>query len=98
MKNVVEGIMGGTLPWNLLALGAGIAVVLEFCRVPVMPFALGLYLPVKLNATIFLGGILRHVVDHLRPAASQRGVLISAGLIAGEGIAGILLALWAVVG
>ena len=96
MKNVVEGIMGGTLPWGLLAIGVALAVVLEICRVPVMPFAIGLYLPVKLNATIFTGGLIRCLVDRFRPSASSKGVLLSAGLIAGEGIAGILLALYVI--
>lgn len=93
MKVVVEGIMGGTLPWGLLALGAGLAVVLIICRVPVMPFSIGLYLPIKLNATIFIGGMLRLLMDRRYPAVTNPGVLLSAGLIAGEGICGIALAI-----
>ncbi len=97
MKVIVEGIMGGTLPWGLLALGAGLAVVLIVLRVPVMPFSIGLYLPISLNATIFLGGMLRLVCDRRFPEKSNGGVLFSAGLIAGEGICGIALAVLAVV-
>ena len=93
MKVVVEGIMGGTLPWGLLGIGVGIAVVLAVLRVPVMPFAIGLYLPCSLNATIFLGGLLRLVCDRKASALSDRGVLFSAGMIAGEGICGIILAI-----
>lgn len=95
MKVIVEGIMGGGLPWELLLIGAGIAVVLCVCRVPVMPFAIGLYLPVGINATIFAGGLLRLWCDRragARPEGEDPGTLVSAGLIAGEGLCGILLA------
>ena len=95
MKVIVEGIMGGGLPWELLAAGAGIAIVLCLCRVPVMPFAIGLYLPVGINATIFAGGLLRLLADRRsgpRPEGEDPGTLVSAGLIAGEGLCGILLA------
>lgn len=96
MKSVTEGIMGGTLPWGLLLIGAGIALVIALCRLPVMPCALGIYLPVKLNATIFAGGLLRYLTDRYRPQWTSRGTLFSAGLIAGEGLCGILLAVLAV--
>ena len=52
MKMIVEGIMGGNLPWNLVFIGVFLAIALEILRVPVMPFAIGLYLPIYLNATI----------------------------------------------
>ena len=98
MKVIVEGIMGGGLPWELLLAGAGIAVALCFCRIPVMPFAIGLYLPVGVNATIFAGGLLRLWCDRRaggRPEGEDPGTLVSAGLIAGEGLCGILLAVLA---
>ena len=93
MKVIVEGIMGGTLPWGLLLIGVGIAAVLVVLRVPVMPFAIGIYLPIKMDAMIFLGGCLRHLADRKGSSArSDGGVLFSAGLIAGEGVCGIVLA------
>lgn len=95
MKVVVEGIMGGTLPWHLLAIGAGIAIVVILLRIPVMPFAIGIYLPIKLNVAIMLGGVLRALADRYRADWSNRGVLLAAGLIAGEGICGIILAIFA---
>ena len=98
MKSIVEGIMGGNLPWGLLGVGVGIAAILALLRLPVMPCALGIYLPVRLNTTIFVGGILRLLTDRFRPASAEPGTLLSAGLIAGEGICGILLALLAVLG
>ena len=98
MKVIVEGIMGGTLPWELMLIGVGVATALALCRVPVMPFAIGLYLPIRLSTAIFVGGILRTLVDRKLPKLSDGGVLVSAGLIAGEGLCGILLALLAVLG
>jgi uncharacterized oligopeptide transporter (OPT) family protein len=85
--------MLGGLPWGLLLVGVGIAIVIALCRLPVMPCALGIYLPVKLNSTIFVGGILRFLADRYCPGLSSRGTLFSAGLIAGEGFCGILLAI-----
>lgn len=95
MKVIVEGIMGGNLPWAFLAIGAGLAVVLALLRIPVMPFAIGLYLPIGLNAAILVGGLVRFVQDRFSKPV-EPGTLFSAGLIAGEGLCGILLALWAV--
>ena len=92
MKMLTDGVMGGQLPWELLAVGAMLAVVLELLRVPVMPFAIGLYLPIRLNATIMLGGLLRMALQRWRPTREDGLTLLSAGLIAGEGIAGIALA------
>lgn len=96
MKSVTEGIMGETLPWGLLLIGVGIAIIIALCRLPVMPCALGIYLPIKLNATIFVGGLLRYFIDRYSPKFSSRGTLFSAGLIAGEGLCGILLAILAI--
>jgi putative OPT family oligopeptide transporter len=93
MKSVTEGIMQGGLPWELLLIGVGIAIVMAIFRLPVMPCALGLYLPIKLNATILVGGLLRYAADRCCPRLASRGTLFSAGLIAGEGFCGILLAI-----
>ena len=97
MKVIVEGMMDGGLPWELLATGAGLAVLLALFRVPVMPVAIGLYLPVGLGVTMFVGGMVRLAVERLRGAApadgGDTGTLFSAGLVAGEGLCGIVLAL-----
>ena len=97
MKVIVEGMMDGGLPWGLLAVGAGLAAVLALFRVSVMPVAIGIYLPVGLGVTMFVGGMVRLVVDRIRGASSAEGgdtgTLFSAGLVAGEGLCGIVLAL-----
>ncbi len=103
MKMVIEGIMGGELPWSLIFVGVGLAVVAEILGVPVLPFAIGVYLPVQLNACIMVGGIVRFFMDRIkneekRKTATNNGVLFCSGMIAGEGLVGILLAVLAVFG
>ena len=97
MKVIVEGMMEGSLPWGLLAAGAGLAVVLALFRVSVMPVAIGLYLPVGLGVTMFAGGMVRLAVERVRGAGAEEGggtgTLFSAGLVAGEGLCGIVLAM-----
>ena len=105
MKLVVEGVMGGTLPWGLIVCGVGIAVVIEILGIPVLPFAVGLYLPIYLSAPIFIGGLIRWFIENRKSAKSEEekkaaadnGVLYCSGMIAGEGLVGILLAVFAVI-
>ncbi len=103
MKMVVEGVMGENLPWNLILIGAMLAVVGEFMRIPVLSFAVGMYLPIHLSAAIFCGGLIRFVTEmrikdkEKREAAVEKGILYSSGMIAGEGLIGILLAGLAVI-
>ena len=104
MKLIVEGVMGGNLPWGLVITGAFIAVVVELIGIPVLPFAIGVYLPVQLNACIMVGGLIRLVFDKLKKPEDEKkeivndGILFCSGMIAGEGLVGILLALFAVFG
>ena len=105
MKMIVEGIMGGELPWTLVFIGVFLAMGLEILRIPVMPFAIGLYLPIYLNAGIMVGGVVRMFMDgrknvdaKTKEKQSTDGTLYCAGMIAGEGLVGILLAILAVCG
>lgn len=104
MKLIVEGVMGGNLPWGLVIIGAFIAVVAEITGIPVLPFAIGIYLPVQLNACIMVGGLIRLAMEKLRRREEEKreiisdGILFCSGMIAGEGLVGILLALLAVFG
>ncbi len=104
MKLIIEGVMDGNLPWALIISGAFIAVVAEILKIPVLPFAIGLYLPVHLNACIMVGGVIRFVFEKLNPSkvnkdeVINRGVLFSSGMIAGEGLVGIILAVLAIFG
>lgn len=105
MKMIVEGIMGGKLPWTLVFVGVFLALGLEILRIPVMPFAIGLYLPIYLNASIMIGGVVRLLMDRrknvdekTKERQSTDGTLYCAGMIAGEGLVGIVLAILAVAG
>lgn len=107
MKLVVEGVMGGTLPWGLVFCGVFVAIVIEILGLPVLPVSIGLYLPIHLSAPIFVGGMIRKLVESqkadteeaaaLKKDRVDRGLLYSSGMIAGEGLIGILLAVLAVI-
>ena len=103
MKLVVEGVMGGSLPWGLVFCGVGIAVAIEVLGLPILPVAIGLYLPIHLSAPIFAGGVIRWFLenkcksDNERKSVTENGILYSSGLIAGEGLVGILLAVLAII-
>lgn len=98
MKMIVEGVMSADLPWTLIFIGVFIAVIVEILGVPVLPFAIGVYLPVHLNACIMVGGIIRLVFDkskkpeETKKATVNDGILYCSGMIAGEGIMGIIIA------
>ena len=102
MKLIIEGVMEGNLPWALVFTGVFIAVVVELIGIPVLPFAIGVYLPVQLNACIMVGGVLRLVLDKIKRNEEEKktiindGVLFCSGMIAG--LVGIALALLAVFG
>ena len=104
MKMVIEGVMGGNLPWALVFTGVFIAVFVEILGLPVLPVAIGIYLPFHLNAGIMAGGLVRWFVEKrkyksekAKSEAIQSGILYTSGMIAGEGIVGILLAVLAVI-
>ena len=104
MKMVVEGVMGGNLPWTLVFCGIGIAVVVEILGIPVLPFAVGLYLPIHLSTPIMVGGLIRLYIDKKkniseeeRKEITENGILYTSGMIAGEGLIGILLAVFAII-
>ena len=104
MKMIIEGVMEGNLPWALVFIGVFIAVAVEVVGIPVLPFAIGVYLPVQLNACIMVGGLVRLALDKLKGDENKKkrivndDVLFCSGMIAGEGLIGILLALFAVFG
>lgn len=113
MSYIIKGVLGQDLPWGLVLLGMMIAVMLEIVGVPSLAFAVGLYLPIATSMPIFVGGMVRKVVDvYLKRKLASRnlsedqivaetdkshGVLMASGYIAGGAIAGILIAIFAVV-
>ena len=104
MKMIVEGVMGGNLPWNLVFAGAFIGIVVEVLGIPVLPFAVGRYLPIHLSTPMMLGGVVRWIFEKKKNMSEkakkdmiENGVLYCSGLIAGEGLVGILLAVFAII-
>ena len=111
MSYIIKGVLGQDLPWGLVLIGAMIAVMLEIVGVPSLAFAVGLYLPIATSMPIFVGGVIRKLVDvYLKRKLAQRtlteeeiiaetdkshGVLLASGYIAGAAVAGILFAIFA---
>ena len=105
MKAVAEGVFQGNLPWNMVIIGAIIGVIIialdirqermgsEF-RIPILAVAVGIYLPISLTTPIFIGGMLAHLGDKMGATDTTRkkGLLLAAGMITGEAIMGILVA------
>jgi putative OPT family oligopeptide transporter len=105
MQLVIDGVLAQELPWTLVAIGAGIALVAEAFRIPSLPFAVGVYLPVSVMVPVFVGGMLRMALqrsarsDEDRLARRDRGILLGSGLVGGEGLIGVAIAgaaAWAV--
>jgi putative OPT family oligopeptide transporter len=97
MKTIIEGVLSGTLPWGLVLSGVGLAIGALLCSVSPLAFAIGVYLPLATMAAIFLGGCVRGVAERGATAAAKQdgvdpGVLAASGLVAGEGLAGVLVA------
>jgi uncharacterized oligopeptide transporter (OPT) family protein len=95
---IIDGIMAGSLPWGLVILGAVLAVVMQLAGVSALAFAVGVYLPLSTTMPIFVGGLVRALVDRMRkftPEESETspGTMVSTGLIAGGSLAGIFIAL-----
>lgn len=103
MKTVVEGVMRANLPWGLVFIGGAIAVVAQLIGLRPLPFAVGIYLPLSTMTPVFVGGVIRLIVEtraalkhemHLVERRDQ-GILLGSGLIAGEGLMGVAVALYA---
>lgn len=105
MKSVADGVFTGNLPWNFVYIGGMIAVILIMIdlrqekngsdfRVPVLAVAVGIYLPITLTVPIFLGGMINHLGKKAggSKASEKRGLLMASGLITGEALMGILVA------
>lgn len=97
---IIQGITSGNLPWVFIIMGSSIAVTLAMLKLPVMSVAIGFYLPMPTAFAVLLGGIVRYYVDkkyandhQLLAHHSSKGVIFSSGLIAGEAIFGLLIAL-----
>ncbi len=104
MKTVLDGVLDGNLRWDMVGIGALFAIIVVFFKVPPLPFAVGMYLPLYTMTPVFIGGMIRHFVekkygqdkDKVEKGKDQ-GILLGSGLIAGEGLMGVVIAVIAVI-
>lgn len=98
MKVVVEGVLDQNLPWLFVGSGVAIALTCELCRLPSLPFAVGVYLPVSTMMPVLLGGLIRHMAErraatsNIANAQTEKGILLGSGLVGGEGLVGVGIA------
>jgi putative OPT family oligopeptide transporter len=104
MKTVLDGVMGGNLRWDLVGIGAALTVIIVFLKVPPLPFAVGVYLPLYTMTPVFIGGMLRHFIEKKyggekdkEQKGRDQGILLGSGFIAGEGLMGVVIAIIAVI-
>ena len=101
MKTVLDGVLGGNLRWDLVGIGAAFIIPVVLLRIPPLPFAVGMYLPLSTMTPVFIGGLIKHIVEKKYKINSEekgkdQGVLLGSGLIAGEGLMGVVIAVFAV--
>jgi len=101
MKTVLDGVLGGNLRWDLVAIGAAFIIPVILLKIPPLPFAVGMYLPLYTMTPVFIGGLIKHIVEKKYKINSEekgkdQGVLLGSGLIAGEGLMGVVIAVFAV--
>ena len=104
MKTVLDGVLDGNLRWDLVGIGAAFSIVIMMFRIPPLPFAVGIYLPLHTMTPVFIGGVIRHMVDARSKRGNEdvdvtanNGILLGSGLIAGEGLLGVVIAIIAVI-
>jgi len=107
MKTVVDGVLNANLPWGLVLTGASFSIVAEMLGIPSLAFAVGIYLPLATMTPVFVGGVLRAFVEKRSAgngdneeqtrSLTEQGTLFGSGLIAGEGVMGIGIAIVAVI-
>jgi uncharacterized oligopeptide transporter (OPT) family protein len=96
MKTIIEGVLSGALPWDLVLSGAGLSIGAMLCGVSGLAFAIGVYLPLASMAPLYVGGCVRALAERdrgpLPEGVSDPGILAASGLVAGEGLAGVAVA------
>lgn len=103
MRLIAEGIMTAQIPWTLVIVGAAIAAFCAMVGIPILPVALGIYLPLSLSSPVLIGGIIRKFVENKfkkdeerKESSIERGILLASGLVAGDALIGILIAVFAI--
>jgi len=99
MRLIIDGVLDQKLPWTLILIGVGIGLAAWALRLPVLPFAVGVYLPLYTMGAVFLGGLLRRTLVSGQPeergeSRREQGILFGSGLVGGAGLTGVVLAIW----
>ena len=99
MASLIKGIFTGNLPWILIFIGVGIGIVIEMIGIPVLPFAIGLYLPISLSTPLIIGGIIRGILEKKKKGYElalrrESGILFASGFVAGDSLMGVILAIY----
>jgi uncharacterized oligopeptide transporter (OPT) family protein len=99
MKLVIDGVLDQNLPWALIGIGVGIGLVASMFKIPVLAFAVGVYLPLSTMGAVFVGGLTRYLLTRnqtpeVAEQRRERGVLFGSGLVGGGGLTGVILAMW----
>jgi putative OPT family oligopeptide transporter len=104
MKTVIEGVLQANLPWGLVLAGASLSLVAALLGIPALPFAVGIYLPVSTMMPVFVGGCVRSLTEWMAKRNGEdvgkrtdKGILLGSGLIGGEGLMGVAVAIYAVI-
>lgn len=104
MKTVLDGVLNANLNWLLVGIGAIFAVAAMFFKIPPLPFAVGMYLPLSTMTPVFIGGMIRHFIEKKYGKDKEKvekgkdeGILMGSGFIAGEGLMGVVIAIFAVI-
>lgn len=104
MKTILDGVLDAQLDWTLVGIGALFAVLVMFFKIPPLPFAVGMYLPLSTMTPVFVGGMLRHFIEkkygkdkEKAEKGKDEGILLGSGFIAGEGLMGVVIAIFAVI-
>ena len=101
MSTIIKGMLSRELPWGLVIIGVFVSAVLELCGVKSLSFAVGAYLPLSTTSTIYVGGLVKALVDKLSKKRGEdeselsSGMLYSTGLVAGGSLGGIAIAVFA---
>lgn len=98
MALIAQGVMSGELPYFLVGIGVVIGIALAVLRIPILPFALGLYLPFSLTTATMVGGLVKEILDRSSPSehAHKRGLLLASGFVGGDACTGVIIALLAI--
>ena len=100
MALVAKGVIQGNIPTTLMMIGALLGLFMQLFRLPILPFAIGLYLPLSLSTPIMFGGIVSYLVGKksAHPDMKKRGILAASGLVAGDACTGVIIALLSILG